>query len=413
MTRERLTLQPEGAESNKESLLEREALTRGVVEIITPEGLKERLVEGKPLRVKYGIDPTMRSAHIGHAVPIRKLRQFQELGHIAVFIIGDYTARIGDPTGRSKARKQLSVKDIRKNVDGYLDQAYRILDKNKTEIHLQSEWYGDFSLDQLIRLMSKTTYARIMAHETFAKRVQEGRVLGFHEMLYPLLQAYDSVAVKADIELGGADQRFNFVLTRNIQKAHGQRPEEVILSRYLPGIDGQEKMSKSLGNTIDLLDSAEKMYFKTMSIADDLMSVYFELATDLPLDKIKELLAEWKNGNIHPLDLKKQLARGITSLYHPEEDVKIAERKFELQVQRKEVPDDIPVFNVSKPLFDLADILVANGIASSKGEVKRLIAQKGIKVDGKIIDNSHINISGQETVVRVGKKRLVRIRLTE
>lgn len=413
MTIERSIQQSGRLEFSKKSLLESEALTRGVVEIITQGGLKKRLAEGKPLRVKYGIDPTMQSAHIGHAVPIRKLRQFQELGHTAVFIIGDYTARIGDPTGRSEARKQLSAEDIRKNVDGYLDQAYRILDKNKTEIHLQSEWYGDFSLEQLIRLMSKTTYGQIMAHETFTKRVREGRVLGFHEMLYPLLQAYDSVAVKADIELGGADQRFNFVLTRDIQKVHGQRPEEVILSRYLPGIDGQEKMSKSLGNTIDLLDSAEKMYFKTMSIADDLIPVYLELATDLPIDKIKELLAEWKNGNIHPLDLKKQLARSISSLYHSEQDVKTVERKFELQVQRKEVPDDVLVLNVPEPSFDLADFLVTNGIVSSKGQVKRLITQKGIKVNGKPIDHSHINISGQEIVLRVGKKQLVKIRLAE
>jgi len=411
MTRERLAPQPERTKSSEKSLLE-EALTRGVAEIITQEDLKKRLAERKPLRVKYGIDPTMQSAHIGHAVPIRKLRQFQELGHTAVFIIGDYTARIGDPTGRSEARKQLSAEDIKKNVDGYLDQAYRILDKNKTEIHLQSEWYGDFSLEQLTRLMSKTTYGQIMAHETFTKRVQEGKALGFHEMLYPLLQAYDSVAVKADIELGGADQRFNFVLTRDIQKVHGQRPEEVILSRYLPGIDGQEKMSKSLGNTIDLLDSAKKMYFKTMSIADDLMPVYFELATDLLLGEIRKLLAEWENGNIHPLDLKKQLARSIVSLYHPKEDVKTAEKKFELQVQKKEVPNDVPVFNVSGPSFDLADFLVANGITSSKGEVKRLITQKGIKVDGKTIDDSHINISGQEILVRIGKRRLAKIRFT-
>lgn len=413
MTREGLTQWPGEMEPSEKSLLENEVFTRGVVEIITPEGLKEKLAEGKPLRVKYGIDPTMRSAHIGHAVPIRKLRQFQELGHTAVFIIGDYTARIGDPTGRTKARKQLSAEDIRENVDGYLNQAYKILEKNKTEIHFQSEWYGNFSLEQLIRLMSKATYGQIMAHETFTRRVQGKRALGFHEMLYPLLQAYDSVAVKADIELGGADQRFNFVLTRDIQKAHGQRPEEVILSRYLPGIDGQEKMSKSLGNTIDLLDSAENMYFEIMSIADDLMPVYFELATDLSLDRIKELLAGWENGNIHPLDLKKQLARSIASLYHSEEDVKTAERKFELQVQRKEVPDDIPVFNVSKPSFDLANVLVANGIVQSKSEVKRLITQKGIKVDGKTLGNSYINISGKETIVRVGKKRLVKIRLIE
>jgi len=411
MTKEKLIQGAEGIEIDRRVLLEKEIFTRGVVDIITPEGLREKLSEGRPLRVKYGIDPTARSVHIGHVVPLRKLRQFQELGHIAVFIIGDYTARIGDPTGRSEIRKQLSREDIEENVGGYLDQVYKILDKDKTEIHFQSEWYENFDLERLIRLMSKTTYGQIMSHETFTKRVREGKVLGFHEMLYPLLQAYDSVAVKADVELGGKDQRFNFVLTRDIQRAYGQRPEEVILSEYLPGIDGQEKMSKSLGNTIDLLDSAEEMYFKIMSIADDLMPIYFELATDLSLDEIKNLLSEWKKGNIHPLELKKRLARNIASLYHSEEEVKRAERKFELQVQQKKIPEDTPVIYISEPSVDLADVLTRNGFVSSKGELRRLIAQKGIKVDGKPIEDYRINILDREIVVRIGKKRWVKIRL--
>jgi len=411
MTKEKLIQGAEGIEIDRRVLLEKEIFTRGVVDIITPEGLREKLSEGRPLRVKYGIDPTARSVHIGHVVPLRKLRQFQELGHIAVFIIGDYTARIGDPTGRSEIRKQLSREVIEENVGGYLDQVYKILDKDKTEIHFQSEWYENFDLERLIRLMSKTTYGQIMSHETFTKRVREGKVLGFHEMLYPLLQAYDSVAVKADVELGGKDQRFNFVLTRDIQRAYGQRPEEVILSEYLPGIDGQEKMSKSLGNTIDLLDSAEEMYFKIMSIADDLMPIYFELATDLSLDEIKNLLSEWKKGNIHPLELKKRLARNIASLYHSEEEVKRAERKFELQVQQKKIPEDIPVIYISEPSVDLADVLTRNGFVSSKGELRRLIAQKGIKVDGKPIEDYRINILDREIVVRIGKKRWVKIRL--
>lgn len=410
MTQERYSPHLKRVESRDRASLENEVLTRGVIDVITREGLKERLAEGKPLRIKYGIDPTMRSAHIGHAVPIRKLRQFQELGHTAVFIIGDYTARIGDPTGRSEARKQLSDEEVKQNVDGYLDQAYKILDRDKTEIHLQSEWYGNFTLEQMVKLMSKTTYAQIMAHETFAKRVQEGKTLGFHEMLYPVMQAYDSVAVRADVELGGADQRFNFVLTRDIQRAHDQRPEEVILAKYLPGIDGQEKMSKSLGNTIDLLDSAENMFFKVMSMQDSLMPDYFELATDLPIDEIKMLIGKWKAGNIHPIDLKKQLARNIVSLYHSEDDAQTAERKFELQVQRKEIPVDVPVYTVSGSSFDLADILVTNGIVSSKAEVRRLVMQKGIKLDEQTIDDSRLNIGDKEIVIRVGKKKIIKIR---
>ncbi|MFZ5366320.1 MAG: tyrosine--tRNA ligase [Patescibacteria group bacterium] len=413
MTHNNKETQPLGLNSFQEDEkrdLENEILKRGVADIITEQGLKDRLLEKKPLRVKYGIDPTMRSAHIGHAVPIRKLKQFQELGHVAVFIIGDYTARIGDPSGMSATRKVLSAEEVQRNAEKYFQQVYKILDRDKTEIRLQSEWYGQFDLEKLIRLMSKVTYGQLMSHETFSKRVKDGKVLAFHEMLYPVLQAYDSVAVKADVELGGIDQRFNFVLTRDLQKSFGQRPEEVILTKYLPGIDGQEKMSKSLGNTVDLLDSSANMFFKIMSIPDELMPIFFELATDLPLEQVKSLISRWKTGDIHPMDLKKILARNITVLYHSADEVHQAEKKFERQIQRKEIPDNIPVVNMSESSVNVIGLLVSTGMATSRSEAKRLVGQKAVEIDGNPITNYQLPITIKDgMIIKVGKRKFLKI----
>jgi len=398
-------------QENRKRDLENEIIKRGVVDIITEKGLKDRLLEKTPLRVKYGIDPTLRSIHIGHVVPIRKLKQFQELGHTAVFIIGDYTAKIGDPTGRSKTRKMLNKEEIQHNVKSFFDQVYKILDRDRVEIHLQSEWYEKFDLEKIIGLMSKTTYGQLMCHETFSKRAKENKILGFHEMLYPILQAYDSVAIKADVELGGIDQRFNFVITRNLQKSFGQRPEDVILTKYLPGVDGQEKMSKSLGNTVDLLDSPKNMYFKVMSIPDKLMPIFFELATDLPVKQVKNLINEYKRGKIHPMDLKKNLARSITSLYHQKAEVDKAEQEFKKQIQQKEVPNNIQTINVKEPSVDLIDLLIGAGLVNSKSEAKRLFKQKGIRVNNQIIEDSKFNIS-DSIIIKVGKRRFLKVVLS-
>lgn len=388
--------------------VEKDILNRGVVEIITKDGLEKRLREGKPLRVKYGIDPTMQSGHIGHAVPIRKLRQFQDLGHTAVFIIGDYTARIGDPTNKSTTRQSTDEKEVEENARHYFDQAYKILDKNKTEIHLQSEWYKTFALEDLIKLMSKTSYGQLMSHETFEKRVREEKSLAFHEMLYPVLQAYDSVAIKADVELGGADQRFNFVLTRDIQKMYGQKPEEVILTHYLPGINGEEKMSKSLGNTIDLLENAENMYAKVMSIPDNLMAIYFELATDMPLEQIRDFTEKLKNGDIHPMDLKKILAKSITGLYHRQVDVVDAEEKFQTLIQKKQVPEDIKTIEISPETINLGDLLLKEGLVSSEKEAKRILEQRGIKINDEVLDQLIVTVN-KTLIIKVGKRRFLKI----
>lgn len=386
----------------------KDILNRGVVEIITKEGLEKRLKEGKPLRVKYGIDPTMQSGHIGHAVPIRKLRQFQDLGHTAVFIIGDYTARIGDPTNKSATRQSLDEKEVEENAKHYFEQAYKILDKDKTEIHLQSEWYKTFALEDLIKLMSKTSYGQLMSHETFEKRVREEKSLAFHEMLYPVLQAYDSVAIKADVELGGADQRFNFVLTRDIQKMYGQRPEEVILTNYLPGINGEEKMSKSLGNTIDLLEDAENMYAKIMSIPDNIMSIYFELATDIPLERIKDFTEKLKTRDIHPMELKKMLANSITSLYHRPEEVANAEEKFQTLIQKRQIPDDIKTIEIDNETINLGDLLLKEGLVSSEKEAKRILEQRGIKINNEVLEQLIVTVD-KTLIIKVGKRRFLKI----
>lgn len=400
-----------GGVENDPRLVE-DVLTRGVAEIITEQGIRERLALGKPLKVKFGIDPTMPSAHIGHAVPLHILRRFQMMGHKAVLIIGDYTAMIGDPTGRHSARKALSAEEVKKNAEGYCDQAFRILDKEKTEVHFQSEWYDTFTLEKLIRLMAKVTYGQLMAHETFTKRVAEGKPLGFQEMLYPVVQGFDSVKVWADIELGGADQRFNFVLTRDLQKSYGQQPEEVILMKYLPGIDGQEKMSKSLGNTIDILDPADSMFAKVMSIPDTLMPVYFELATDLPLDQIKSFLEDLKEGKVHPMDLKKLLARSITSLYHSKEEVDEAEKKFKKEVQERGLPEVVPEITIKGREIDMIAALIEGGLVKSKSEVRRLIDQKGIKIDGQTVTGSKVAVDGKkEVLVSIGNRRYLRVKL--
>lgn len=399
---------PESEKVNRQEDL----LTRGVLDIITKEGLLNRLAEEKPLRVKYGIDPTMPSAHIGHAVPLRKLKQFQELGHVAVIIIGDYTARIGDPTGKYSPRSTLSAEQVDRNAALYFDQAYRILDPDKVEIHKQSEWYSRMRLEEIMRIMSTVTYSKLMEHETFAQRVKQGRALTFQEMLYPVLQAYDSVMIGADVELGGIDQRFNFVLTRDLQRAFGQIPEEAVLMHYLPGIDGEEKMSKSLNNSIDLLEDSTNMYAKIMSIPDNLMEKYFELGTDLPMSTIKQLISRLRGNQIHPVTMKKILARTITGLYHSSDDVNKAEADFETRIQKKETPTDIPEITVIEASVDLINVLVDNNYLKSKSEGRRLMAQGGIHIQGQDVDitSANINIPEEGLTIRVGKRNYIRIK---
>lgn len=385
-----------------------EILSRGVIDIITREGLAEKLRSGKPLRIKYGVDPTKPSFHIGHAVPMRMLRAFQDLGHTAVIIIGDYTARIGDPGGRTALREALTAEQVAENAKLYFDQVYKIIDRDKTEVRPQSGWYDKFNLEQVIRLMQKVTYAELMTHETFKRRVADGNPLYFQEMFYPLLQAYDSVAVEADVELGGEDQRFNFTLTRDLMRAHDLAAEEVILIKYLPGIDGQEKMSKSLENTIDMLDSADEKFAKVMSVPDNLMPIFFELATDVPLKEIALLFDKLKSGAMHPMDLKKLLARTVTSLYHTNDEAQDAEAKFEKQFQKRELPEQMPEAEVPIGKIDLLGLMVTHKLANSRSEAKRLMSQNAVELDGQVINDPSVNFS-KLAVLRVGSRRFLKL----
>jgi tyrosyl-tRNA synthetase len=408
LPRKKLTMGNERLGGQESDSRIKDILTRGVVDVITSAGLEERLKSGKPLRIKYGVDPTKPSFHIGHAVPLRTLRAFQELGHKAVIIIGDYTARIGDPGGRSTLREALTAEQVQENAKLYFDQVYKIIDKDKTEVHLQSEWYGDFDLEKVIRLMQHVTYSQLWTHETFRKRVEDGNPLYLQEMFYPVLQAYDSVAIKADVELGGEDQRFNFTLTRDLMRSHGQRAEEAILIKYLPGIDGQPKMSKSLGNSIDMLDSAADKYAKVMSIPDSLMPLFFELGTDVPMPEVADFTSKLKSGSIHPMELKKKLASTITRLYHTETEVQDAAKKFEHQFQKREVPQEMPVAKVPKGSIDLMDFLVSAGLAASKSEARRLLKQDAIKADGKTIHDVSFDVQ-KEIIIRVGSRRYIKL----
>lgn len=387
----------------------KDLLERGVGEVIQKESLLKKLDSGKKLRIKFGIDPNKPDIHLGHVVPIRKLKTFQDLGHTAVFIIGDYTARIGDPSEKAKTREMVSEEVIKENADEFFKQAFRILDEQKTEIHLQSEWFKDFDLAKVLEVASKVSVAQIMEHETFKKRIQSGQPFGVHEEIYPLLQGYDSVAIKADIELGGTDQKFNLLMGRQLQKAYGQEEQDVIMMNYLIGIDGTEKMSKSLGNYIGINDAPADMYGKVMSIPDKLIVHYYELCTDVTsggLDIIKKELAEGKN----PRDIKSELANLIVETYYSKEEADKSAGEFDRVFKNNETPENIEAIQIDKNEMRLDDLLIECALTESKSEAKRLIEQGGVEVAGeKIIDPYQIIKIRDEMVIQVGKRKFVKI----
>lgn len=388
-------------------------LTRRVSEVIDAAHVKKRLEAGDKLRVKLGIDPTRPDMHIGHAVPLRKLREFQDAGHTAVLIIGDYTAQIGDPTDRSEARKTLSADEVKKNAEGYMDQAFKILDKDKTEVHFQTEWFNEFTLRTVIELMASTTINHLLSHETFGKRIRESQPLHAHEILYPLMQGYDSVAIKSDIELGATDQKFNVLMGRTLQKAHGLPEQDIMLMDYLPGTDGNAKMSKSLGNTINLTDSADEMFGKTMSIPDELIPLYFEMATDVSSEKLEDINVSMNDPKTNPRDLKVELAEAIVTAYHSADAATKARGHFEQVFTRKEAPTDMEVLSLAPGEYDLFDILVTRStLVASKSEVRRLIAQNGVRKNNEVVQDSEDTVSpkdGAEIVLQVGPRRFLKV----
>lgn len=388
-----------------------ELLHRGVAEVIDEGRLLSRLGKGEKLRVKLGIDPNKPDIHIGHAVPLRKLREFQEAGHTVVIILGDYTAQLGDPSDRSDARKLISAEETARNSEAVLKQIYKILDKNKTEVHRNSEWFNKFSLRDVIELMAHTTINQLLSHETFQKRIDDQLPLYGQEILYPMMQGYDSVMVKADVELGGLDQKFNVLMGRIMQRAYGQKEQDVMLFPYLHGTDGQAKMSKSLGNTINLSDSATDMYGKTMSIPDELILEFFQLATLVPSGAIDMIAKELSSSQTNPRDVKMQLAREIVTLYHGPAAATEAEAAFVAQFQKGQLPEDIKAKKMGSS-YKTAILMVADtGLVASNTEARRVLEQGGVRVDGKIIDDPLAPIKlKSDQIIQVGKRRFVKVK---
>lgn len=392
-------------------------LKRGVNEIIVQSSLEEKLKSGRKLRIKYGIDPNRPDIHLGHAVPIRKLKCFQELGHKAVFIIGDYTASIGDPSGKDETRLPISEKTIKENAGKFFAQAFKILDRAQTEIHLQSEWFGKIDLTKLIEMFSKVTLAQIMEHETFRERIEKKQILSLHEVIYPILQGYDSVAVKADVELGGADQKFNLLMGRQMQKAYssnGQEVQDILMMNYLIGLDGKEKMSKSLGNYIALNDPPQEMYGKVMSIPDKLILPYYELCTDITLPGLKMIEKELNpptRGGKNPRDLKAKLAYLIVQMYHSAQAAEKAAGEFDKIFSKRERPTEIPTKKINFDKLSFEELLLKTELASSKSEARRFIEQGGAEINAeKITDPKRIIEIKDEMVIKVGKRNFVRIK---
>lgn len=390
-------------------------LSRGVAEIIVEQEFIQLLKSGRSLRLKEGFDPSAPDIHLGHAVGLRKLRQLQELGHKVILIVGDWTARIGDPSGQSATRPMLSESEIEANAQTYMEQFFKVVDRDRTEIRWQSEWFDKFTLDTVIRLMSKFTVAQILAREDFSNRYRSGNPISLAEMLYPLLQAYDSVAIEASVEFGGTDQKFNCLLGRELQQIMGQTPQHVFFTPILAGTDGTQKMSKSLGNYIGIAEPPKEMYGKVMSLPDSLLIEYFELATDVPDEEIAQFREQLNAQTVNPMDLKKRLAREIIAQFHGKQDADEAEENFTRVFQKRELPEDIPEYgfaasSVQDGLYqlDVAPTLLREGIVQSNSELKRLLAQGAVELDGKKVNTSAIN-ARDGSVLKVGKRHFVRI----
>ena len=392
-----------------------EVIRRGTVEIVPEPELKEKLERsrktGRPLRVKLGCDPTRPDLHLGHSVILRKLRQFQDLGHHAILIIGDFTALIGDPTGQNKTRPSLTAEEIRENAQTYLDQAGKILAREKTEIVYNSEWLSPMSFEDVIRLTSRLTVARMIERDDFSKRFEANEPISLHEFLYPLAQGRDSVHLRSDIELGGTDQKFNLLVGRDLQRDDDQEPQICIMMPLLEGTDGHLKMSKSYDNYIGIDEPPVDMYGKTLSIPDSLIYTYFELVTDLPLD---ELSAVKERAKTDPRNAKHDLAFTITRMYHGEDQAVQAREHFQKTVIRKEMPEDAPVVELpaGQPVR-LMDLIAENGFTQSNGETKRLMKQGGVTLDGEKVTDIHAEVSveaGAERELKVGKRTFARLR---
>ena len=388
-------------------------IKKGTLDIINEEELIKKLEksikENKPLKIKLGLDPSAPDIHLGHTVVLRKLKQLQDLGHEIIIIIGDFTGKIGDPTGKSRMRKFLSDEEVLQNAKTYEEQVFKILDKEKTTIKFNSEWLSKLTFGDVLKLTASTTVARMLEREDFKLRFENQRPIYLNEFFYPLMQAFDSTAIEADIEFGGTDQRFNLLSGRNLQKEIGEEPQIVIMMPLIEGLDGKNKMSKTLGNYIGIYESAKSKYQKVMEIPDELIVKYYTLLTDVDDEKIKEVEAKLKDESVNPRDIKMDLAREIVSLYHTEEEVEQAEERFKMIFQMGQKPKDMDTVNVSKENFDLISTVVDKGLVSSKSEFRRLLLQGGVKINDKKITMEKDLPKEGEIVVQVGKKKFMKI----
>ncbi len=388
-----------------------ELLTRGVIDLIVKKDLEEKLKSGKKLRIKYGVDPTGPKIHIGRAATMRKLKKFQELGHQVVLIVGDFTAQIGDASDKTNERPMLTYEDVKKNMKNYLPQLGKIFDIKKAEVHYNSEWLGKMNYFDICQQADKFSVAQILDRENFSKRYKEGTRISLRETLYPLMQGYDSVAIKSDIEIGGSDQLFNVLAGRTLQKAYGQEPQNVITFELMDGTDGR-KMSTSWGNVILVEDDPNDIFGKIMSMKDELIIQYFTLATDVPMDKINEMKKDMQADKINPRDLKMKLAREIITMYHSKDKAEAAQENFKKVFQDKGIPKYIKEAKIGKESMNILDLLTETKLCSSKGEARRVVGQGGVKIDSEQIKDIdfEVELSGKAKILQKGKRHFIKVR---
>jgi tyrosyl-tRNA synthetase len=390
-------------------------IKRGTSEIIPEEELVKKLErsanEGVPLNIKLGCDPSRPDLHIGHSVVLRKLAQFQTLGHQAILIVGDFTGMIGDPSGRNATRPSLTLKETREHGESYFQQASKILDAQNTKIVYNSEWLGKMSFEDVIKLAAKYTVARMLERDDFTKRYKAGEPISIHELLYPLAQAMDSVAIKSDVELGGTDQKFNLLVGRDIQREHGQEPQVILTMPLLVGTDGVEKMSKSYDNYIGISESPKEIFGKTLSIPDNLIYNYYELASDYSSSELKGIKHQLNDSKVNPRDIKRRLARTLVRMYHSEEAAIQAEEEFDRIFIKKEIPDEVEEFKIddTNSEINILDLILKVNFAPSKGEARRLVTQGGVSINGnKITDFNHTTKLDEGMILKVGKRKFIK-----
>ncbi len=390
-----------------------EIIKRGAVDFISEDDFVKKLtksiINNKPLKIKQGFDPTAPDLHLGHTVSIRKLRQFQDLGHEVMFLIGDYTAMVGDPTGKNATRKRLTEEEVLANAETYKQQVYKILDPEKTKIHFNSKWFSKFGFNDVLNLTANMTVAQMLERDDFTKRYASGTPISIIEFLYPLMQGYDSVAMESDVELGGTDQKFNLLVGRALQKIAGQEPQCVITMPIIEGLDGVQKMSKSLNNYIGIDDSPRDMFGKTMKIPDELIEKYFTLLTDVPTDEVKKMIESITNGE-NPRNVKVVLAKAIVEEYYDKEVAEASEVEFNNIFKKGGIPDDIKTIDAPAKELNIIDLIVTVGFASSKGEAKRLVKQNAVSVNEvKVTSMEDIITFDSEKILKVGKKKFIKI----